>query len=139
MYYVVEICTGKTIALVGSSGSGKSTVIALLERFYDPTAGQVLIDGVDMKELQLRWLRNQIGLVSQEPALFATSIIGNIQYGKDGATMEEVFEAAKSANAHTFISQLPNGYDTQVTSFLPNLVETSMSWSLKVRSLITRV
>jgi ATP-binding cassette subfamily B (MDR/TAP) protein 1 len=104
---------GKTVALVGSSGSGKSTVIALLERFYDPLAGEVLIDGVNVKELQLKWLRRQIGLVSQEPALFATTIKENILYGKDGATMDEVVEAAKSANAYTFIMQLPQGFDTQ--------------------------
>lgn len=105
---------GKTVALVGQSGSGKSTVIALLERFYDPLAGEVLIDGVNIKDLQLKWLRRQIGLVSQEPALFATSIRENILYGKDGATEEEVMEAAKSANAYNFISQLPRGFDTQV-------------------------
>jgi ATP-binding cassette subfamily B (MDR/TAP) protein 1 len=104
---------GKTVALVGSSGSGKSTVIALLERFYDPLAGEVLIDGVNIKELQLKWLRRQIGLVSQEPALFATTIKENILYGKDGATMDEVVEAAKSANAYTFIMQLPQEFDTQ--------------------------
>lgn len=108
---------GKTIALVGSSGSGKSTVVALLERFYDPLAGQVLFDGIDIKDLQLKWLRSQIGLVSQEPALFATSIAENIKYGKGSATFEEIVEAAKSANAHTFISQLPSGYDTQVGKF----------------------
>lgn len=102
------------MALVGSSGSGKSTVIALLERFYDPLAGEVLIDGVNIKDLQLKWLRRQIGLVSQEPALFATSIKENILYGKDNAAMEEIFEAAKSANAYKFITQLPDGFDTQV-------------------------
>ncbi|CAM6075034.1 unnamed protein product [Sphagnum tenellum] len=110
----LQIPAGRTVALVGSSGSGKSTVVALLERFYDPSAGQVLIDGVDIKNLQLKWLRNQIGLVSQEPALFATSIVANILYGKDHSSMEEVIEAAKSANAHNFISQLPDGYETQV-------------------------
>ncbi|CAK9878849.1 unnamed protein product [Sphagnum jensenii] len=110
----LQIPAGRTVALVGNSGSGKSTVVALLERFYDPSAGQVLIDGVDIKNLQLKWLRNQIGLVSQEPALFATSIVANILYGKDHSSMEEVIEAAKSANAHNFISQLPDGYETQV-------------------------
>lgn len=102
------------MALVGTSGSGKSTVIALLERFYDPLAGQVRIDGVNIKELQLKWLRRQIGLVSQEPALFATSIRENILYGKDGASMEEVIQASQSANAHAFIAKLPNGFETQV-------------------------
>ena len=114
---------GKTVALVGQSGSGKSTVIALLERFYDPLAGEVLIDGVNIKDLQLKWLRRQIGLVSQEPALFATSIKENIMYGKDGASEEEVMEAAKSANAYNFVSQLPQGFDTQVfTQLYPILV-----------------
>ena len=108
------IFAGKTVALVGQSGSGKSTVIALLERFYDPLAGEVLIDGANIKDLQLKWLRRQIGLVSQEPALFATSIRENILYGKDGASDEEIMEAAKSANAYNFVSQLPRGFDTQV-------------------------
>ncbi|CAM6007218.1 unnamed protein product [Sphagnum balticum] len=112
--FSLRIPVGKMVALVGSSGSGKATVIALLERFYDPLAGEVLIDGVNVKELQLKWLRRQIGLVSQEPALFATTIKENILYGKDGATMDEVVEAAKSANAYTFIMQLPQGFDTQV-------------------------
>lgn len=102
------------MALVGSSGSGKSTVIALIERFYDPLAGRILIDGFDIKDLQLKWLRRQIGLVSQEPALFATTVFENIRYGKESATIEEIIEAAKSANAHNFISKLPNGYHTQV-------------------------
>lgn len=102
------------MALVGSSGSGKSTVIALLERYYDPSGGAVLIDGINIKDLQLKWLRTQIGLVSQEPSLFATTIKENILYGKDGASMEEITAAAKAANAHTFISALPQGYDTMV-------------------------
>uniref|UniRef100_A0A0E0G346 Multidrug resistance protein n=1 Tax=Oryza nivara TaxID=4536 RepID=A0A0E0G346_ORYNI len=95
-------------------GSGKSTVIALLERFYDPLAGEVTVDGVDIRRLRLKWLRAQMGLVSQEPALFATSIRENILFGKEEATAEEVVAAAKAANAHNFISQLPQGYDTQV-------------------------
>ncbi|KAG0613585.1 hypothetical protein M758_6G113700 [Ceratodon purpureus] len=112
--FSLKIPAGKTVALVGQSGSGKSTVIALLERFYDPLAGEVLIDGANIKDLQLKWLRRQIGLVSQEPALFATSIRENILYGKDGASDEEIMEAAKSANAYNFVSQLPRGFDTQV-------------------------
>ncbi|EFN58606.1 hypothetical protein CHLNCDRAFT_34209 [Chlorella variabilis] len=110
----LTVPAGKTVALVGESGSGKSTVIGIIERFYDPQAGEVLIDGVDIKKLQLRWLRSQIGLVSQEPTLFATTISENIRLGKPGCTMEEIVEAAKSANAHNFISGLPRGYDTQV-------------------------
>ncbi|KAK4409877.1 ABC transporter B family member 19 [Sesamum angolense] len=104
---------GKTIAVVGGSGSGKSTVVSLIERFYDPNQGEILLDNVDIKTLQLNWLRNQIGLVNQEPALFATTIL-EILYGKPDATMTEVEAAASAANAHSFITLLPNGYNTQV-------------------------
>ncbi|KAI3474839.1 hypothetical protein Pfo_030150, partial [Paulownia fortunei] len=110
----LKIPAGKTVALVGGSGSGKSTVIALLQRFYDPLGGEILLDGVAINKLQLKWLRSQMGLVSQEPALFATSIKENILFGKEDASMEEVIEVAKASNAHNFISQLPLGYDTQV-------------------------
>ncbi|XP_078443955.1 putative multidrug resistance protein [Wolffia australiana] len=110
----LKVPAGTTMALVGGSGSGKSTVISLLQRFYDPRGGQVLLDGVDIRRLRLKWLRSQMGLVSQEPALFATSIKENILFGKEDATMDEVIAAAKAANAHSFISQLPLGYDTQV-------------------------
>ncbi|GBG64162.1 hypothetical protein CBR_g40861 [Chara braunii] len=112
--FSVTIPAGKTVALVGSSGSGKSTIIGLVERFYEPSSGQVLIGGHDIKKMQLRWLRRQIGLVSQEPALFATSIRENILYGKAGASTEEVEAAAKAANAHKFIMDFPEGYDTLV-------------------------
>jgi ATP-binding cassette subfamily B (MDR/TAP) protein 1 len=112
--FSLHVPAGRTVALVGDSGSGKSTVIALLERFYDPSAGEVTLDGVDIRRLRLKWLRAQMGLVSQEPALFATSIRENILLGKEDATEEEVVAAAKAANAHSFISQLPRGYDTQV-------------------------
>ncbi|KAF5479191.1 hypothetical protein F2P56_000037 [Juglans regia] len=105
---------GKTVAVVGGSGSGKSTVVSLIERFYDPNQGQVLLDNVDIKTLQLKWLRDQIGLVNQEPALFATTILENILYGKPDATMAEVEAAASAANAHSFVAMLPNGYNTQV-------------------------
>ncbi|KAJ3677350.1 hypothetical protein LUZ60_003074 [Juncus effusus] len=105
---------GKTTAVVGGSGSGKSTVVALIERFYDPNEGQVFLDNVDIKTLQLTWLREQIGLVNQEPALFATTILENILYGKPDATMAEVEAATTASNAHSFISLLPNGYNTQV-------------------------
>ncbi|KAI3419804.1 uncharacterized protein J3R85_013012 [Psidium guajava] len=104
---------GKTVAVVGGSGSGKSTVVSLIERFYDPNQGQVLLDNVDLKTLQLKWLRDQIGLVNQEPALFATTILENILYGKPDATMAEVEAAASAANAHSFITLLPKGYSTQ--------------------------
>ncbi|CAM6090512.1 unnamed protein product [Calypogeia fissa] len=112
--FSLHIPAGMTVALVGGSGSGKSTVVALIERFYDPSKGQVLLDGINIKDLQLKWMRTQIGLVSQEPALFATTIKENILFGKEGASIDEVVEAAKASNAHNFISMLPMGYDTQV-------------------------
>ncbi|OVA16636.1 ABC transporter [Macleaya cordata] len=108
------IPSGTTSALVGQSGSGKSTVISLIERFYDPQAGEVLIDDINLKEFQLRWIREKIGLVSQEPVLFASSIKDNIAYGKDGATLEEIRVAAELANAAKFIDKLPQGLDTLV-------------------------
>ncbi|XP_010684039.2 ABC transporter B family member 1 [Beta vulgaris subsp. vulgaris] len=112
--FTLTVPAGKTIALVGSSGSGKSTVVSLIERFYDPIEGQLLLDGHDIKTLKLRWLRQQIGLVSQEPALFATSIKENILLGRPEASLVEVEEAARVANAHSFIIKLPDGFDTQV-------------------------
>ncbi|GAB2287878.1 ABC transporter B member 19 [Dionaea muscipula] len=105
---------GKTVAVVGGSGSGKSTVVSLIERFYDPNQGQILLDGVDIKTLQLRWLRDQIGLVNQEPALFATTILENILYAKPNASFAEVEAAASAANAHSFVTLLTDGYNTQV-------------------------
>ncbi|WVZ77552.1 hypothetical protein U9M48_025409 [Paspalum notatum var. saurae] len=111
--FCLRVPAGRSVALVGASGSGKSTAIALLERFYDPSAGEVTLDGVDIRRLRLKWLRAQMGLVSQEPALFATSIRENILLGKEDATEEEVVAAAKAANAYNFVSQLPRGYDTQ--------------------------
>ncbi|KAK1400186.1 ABC transporter Tap-like, P-loop containing nucleoside triphosphate hydrolase [Heracleum sosnowskyi] len=112
--FSLSVPSGKTIALVGSSGSGKSTVVSLIERFYDPTSGQVLLDGNDIKTMNLKWLREQIGLVSQEPALFATTIKENILLGRPDATLEEIEEAARVSNAHSFIIKLTDGYDTQV-------------------------
>ncbi|KAL2510438.1 ABC transporter B family member 4 [Abeliophyllum distichum] len=108
------IPSGTTAALVGQSGSGKSTVVSLIERFYDPQAGEVLIDGINLKEFQLKWIRSKIGLVSQEPVLFTASIKDNIAYGKDGATLEEIRAAAEQANAAKFIDKLPQGLDTMV-------------------------
>ncbi|MFS8011216.1 putative ABC transporter, P-loop containing nucleoside triphosphate hydrolase [Helianthus anomalus] len=113
----LKVPAGRTVALVGGSGSGKSTVIALLLRFYDPQGGEICVDGVRIDKLQLKWLRSQMGLVSQEPALFATTIKENILFGKEEATMEEVGEAAKASNAHNFISQLPQAYDTRVINY----------------------
>nr|CAB3473239.1 unnamed protein product [Digitaria exilis] len=105
----------QTVALVGESGSGKSTVIALLERFYDPDSGKILFDNVDLQTLKVSWLRQQIGLVAQEPVLFNDTIRTNIAYGRQGeASEEEIVAAAESANAHEFISALPDGYSTIV-------------------------
>jgi ATP-binding cassette subfamily B (MDR/TAP) protein 1 len=111
----LTIPAGKTVGLVGGSGSGKSTVISLLQRFYDPNEGQILLDGHKVNRLQLKWWRSQMGLVNQEPVLFATSIKENILFGKEGASMDEVVNAAKGANAHDFITKLPDGYETQVS------------------------
>jgi len=105
--FSLYIASGTTAALVGQSGSGKSTVISLVERFYDPQTGEVLIDGINLKEFQLRWIRGKIGLVSQEPVLFASSIKDNIAYGKEDATIEEIRYAAELANATKFIDKLP--------------------------------
>uniref|UniRef100_A0A7M4G190 Multidrug resistance protein 1-like n=1 Tax=Crocodylus porosus TaxID=8502 RepID=A0A7M4G190_CROPO len=112
----VKVNKGQTLALVGSSGCGKSTSIQLLERFYDPVAGQVLADGFDTKSLHLPWLRSKLGIVSQEPILFDCSIAENIQYGDNSrvVSQEEVVEAAKAANIHTFIENLPEKYNTRV-------------------------
>ncbi|RCV15411.1 hypothetical protein SETIT_3G054200v2 [Setaria italica] len=112
--FSLAVQSGTTVALVGQSGSGKSTVISLIERFYDPQLGEVLIDGVDLKEFQLRWIRSKIGLVSQEPVLFAASIRDNIAYGKDNATDEEIRAAAELANASKFIDKMPQGLSTSV-------------------------
>jgi ATP-binding cassette subfamily B (MDR/TAP) protein 1 len=119
----ISFVPGQTSALVGASGSGKSTIISLVERFYDPTSGSVKIDGVDLRELNVKWLRGQIGLVSQEPTLFATTIRGNVAHGLVGtpwehADADEKFKLIKAAcitaNAEQFIEKLPEGYETNV-------------------------
>ncbi|XP_031393227.1 ABC transporter B family member 4-like isoform X2 [Punica granatum] len=112
--FSLSIPSGTTTALVGQSGSGKSTVISLIERFYDPQAGQVLIDGINPREFQIKWIRSKIGLVSQEPVLFASSIRDNIAYGKECATLEEIQTATELANAAKFIDKLPQGLNTMV-------------------------
>ena len=109
-----DIPAGKSVALVGPSGSGKTTICSLLPRFYDVTGGRVTIDGQDVRELTLESLRNQIGLVQQDVYLFCGSIKENIAYGKPEASMEEIEEAARKANIHEFIMELPDGYDTFV-------------------------
>ncbi|KAI3888355.1 hypothetical protein MKX03_003107 [Papaver bracteatum] len=114
--FSLSVPSGTTSALVGQSGSGKSTVINLVERFYDPQMGRVLIDGVNLKELQLKWVReNVIGLVSQEPTLFATTIKENIIYGKQNASDEEIKQAVKLANAADFVDKLPMGIETMIS------------------------
>ena len=119
----LDIPAGKSTALVGASGSGKSTIIGLLERFYDPVEGTIFLDGHDISKLNLRWLRQHMALVSQEPVLFGTTIYQNIRYGLLGTNIEEesderqkerIYEAAAKANAHNFITSLPDGYETRV-------------------------
>lgn len=109
-----QIEAGKSVALVGPSGSGKTTICSLLPRFYDVTGGSVRIDGQDIRELTLESLRNQIGLVQQDVYLFCGTIRENIAYGKPGASMEEIEDAARKANIHDFIMSLPDGYDSFV-------------------------
>ncbi|KAK9861269.1 hypothetical protein WJX84_002505 [Apatococcus fuscideae] len=105
---------GQTLALVGESGSGKSTTIQLIQRFYDPLQGQVLLDGMNVRDVPLDWLRSHMGLVSQEPVLFACSLKDNIMYGRPGSSQEELEAAAKAAFAHDFIASFPDGYNTMV-------------------------
>ena len=109
-----DIPAGKSIALVGPSGSGKTTICSLLPRFYDVTGGRITIDGKDVRTLTLKSLRSQIGMVQQDVYLFSGTIRENIAYGKPGASEEEIMEAARRANIHEFISELPDGYDTFV-------------------------
>ncbi|XP_035688018.1 ATP-dependent translocase ABCB1-like isoform X1 [Branchiostoma floridae] len=105
---------GQTVALVGSSGCGKSTTVQLIQRFYDPQEGVVELDGQDIRSLNIQWLRQHIGVVSQEPILFATTIAENIRYGREDVTQAEIEKAAQEANAHDFISKLPQTYETLV-------------------------
>jgi ATP-binding cassette subfamily B protein len=108
------IPAGTRLGIAGKTGAGKSTLLSLLMRFYDPNTGQVLLDGVDVRDYTLADLRNQFAIVMQEPVLFSTSIAENIAYGRPGARMEDIVEAAKVANAHDFIAALPEGYNTRV-------------------------
>ncbi|HET9159488.1 MAG TPA: ABC transporter ATP-binding protein [Caulobacteraceae bacterium] len=110
----LSVSRGETVALVGPSGGGKSTILNLIPRFYDVVSGRVLIDGRDVRDVTLKSLREQIGLVTQEPFLFDDSIRANIAYARDGASEDEIVAAATAAAAHDFIEALPNGYDTQV-------------------------
>uniref|UniRef100_A0A0C9RQC1 TSA: Wollemia nobilis Ref_Wollemi_Transcript_2441_2308 transcribed RNA sequence n=1 Tax=Wollemia nobilis TaxID=56998 RepID=A0A0C9RQC1_9CONI len=110
--FSLKVKAGSSIALVGPSGSGKSTIVALVERFYDPLKGKIMIDGTDVKKFNLRCLRERIALVGQEPVLFGGSIRDNILFGRPNATEAEIMEAARAANAHDFISNLKDGYET---------------------------
>jgi len=110
----LKVNAGEYMALVGSSGAGKSTLCSLIPRFYDVTEGEITIDGMDVRNIKLRNLRNNIGIVQQDVYLFAGSVFDNIKYGRPDATDEEVIGAAKDANAHEFIMQLPDGYDTYI-------------------------
>lgn len=110
----LKIEKGKTIALVGQSGSGKTTLADMLPRFYDPSQGQILIDGIDIRKLKLHDLRDLMGIVTQESILFNDTVYGNIAFGIENVTEQQVIEAAKVANAHDFISQMPEGYQTNI-------------------------
>ena len=110
----LDIEAGSYVALVGSSGGGKTTLCSLIPRFYDVTDGSIKIDGKDIRDIKLKSLRDHIGIVQQDVYLFAGTVLENISYGKPGSTREEIIEAAKLANAHDFIMELPNGYDTDI-------------------------
>ena len=109
-----EVRPGQCVGIVGATGAGKTTLVNLLTRFYDPTEGDILLDGLDLREYKVADLRNQFGIVLQEPILFSTSIAENIAYARPGAAQSEIVDAARSANAHDFIVSLPDGYDTLV-------------------------
>ncbi|KMZ62963.1 ABC transporter B family member 20 [Zostera marina] len=132
--FSLKISGGQTVAVVGVSGSGKSTIIGLIERFYDPVSGQILLDGRDLNLFNLRWLRSHMGLVQQEPIIFSTTIRENIIYARHNATEAEMKEAARIANAHHFISSLPHGYDTHV-----GMREVDLTAGQKQRIAIARV
>ncbi|MCA1829672.1 MAG: ATP-binding cassette domain-containing protein [Myxococcales bacterium] len=110
----LKLDPGEIVAVVGPSGAGKSTLASLIARLYDPDAGRIALDGRDIRELDVTFLRHQIGAVAQEPILFSTSIAENIRYGRPGASLDEVISAARTANAHEFIQKFPQGYETLV-------------------------
>jgi len=112
--FSITIKSGQTVALVGSSGCGKSTCISLLQRFYNPKEGNIFLDGVDIKDFNIKWLRSQFGVVGQEPVLFNTTIAKNISFGLENISDEQIQAAAKTSFAHDFITQLPQGYNTPV-------------------------
>src|SRR5262249_57200173 len=108
------ISTGQFVGIVGTTGGGKSTIASLIPRFYDPVIGRVLIDGVDVRDYKLQGLRDQIAFVLQDTILFRGTVRENIAYGRPGATSEEIVNAARLANAHEFITRMPDGYETEV-------------------------
>jgi subfamily B ATP-binding cassette protein MsbA len=110
----LTVKTGEVLAIVGSSGAGKTTLVNLIPRFYDPTAGAILIDGADLREIRLPAIRRQMGIVSQETLLFDDTVRNNIAYGKDEVNEDAITDAAKAAYAHEFIMRLPNGYETLI-------------------------
>ena len=112
--FSLDIKPGTTQAIVGPTGSGKTTVIRLLLRFYDPSSGQISLDGDDIKNLRVKSLRSAISLVTQTITLFPGTVMQNISYGKKGATEDEIVEAARIAEAHDFVTSLPDGYETQI-------------------------
>jgi ATP-binding cassette subfamily B protein len=117
----LEVAAGQCVAIVGVTGSGKSTLLELIPRFHDPTSGRVLVDGVDVRELDLDFLRRNIGLVFQESLLFKSSVAENIAFGHPGATREQIERAAKIAGAHSFIVEMEQGYDTVLAEGAVNL------------------
>ncbi len=114
--FSLDVKAGESVAVVGSSGVGKTTLCSLIPRFYDVTEGRILLDGVDVRSVRLKDLRKNIGVVQQDVYLFSGTVLENIRYGKPDATLKEVMEAARQANAHDFIQKLPNGYDTDIGS-----------------------
>ena len=109
-----RVPAGTSVGIAGPTGAGKTTLLSLLTRFYDPTSGQILLDGVDLRDIRLRDLRNQFAIVQQEPVLFSASIADNILYARPDASQGDVEDAARAANAHDFIVELADGYDTVV-------------------------
>ncbi|CAF3667274.1 unnamed protein product, partial [Rotaria sordida] len=132
--FELNIKPSQRVALVGTSGCGKSTIIQLLERFYDVTSGRLLLDGIDIRQLNLQWVRSHFGLVSQEPILFDLTIAENIAYGLENVPMEDIINAASKACIHQFIEQLPQGYETKV-----GLKGSFMSGGEKQRIAIARI
>ena len=126
----LTIKSGEMIALVGPTGAGKTTIASLAARFYDPTEGNVFIDGLNLKELPREYLRQRLGMVLQEPFLYSLSVADNIKYNKNNASMEDIIKASKLAGGHEFISELSEGYDTI-------LHERGMNLSLGQRQLIS--